>query len=143
MGGTKFSEPIINAPKTFAMRSETDLTDEIAKAKQSNIPMVLLFRQFREYTMLRFSNDAEWQSCYDLMEQIDPVLYQGEPEINAMLTSGRITKYDVCLHDNINPFIRRAIRENENFLSMEFTKQVEILDAYTKEKLAGIGSLSI
>ncbi len=137
-GGSRFSEPIINAPKNFAMRSESDLTEEIAMAKQSNLPHVLLFRQFREYTMLRFSNDAEWQACYDLMEQIDPILYQGEAEINAMLAAGRITRYDVCLHDNLHPFIRRAIRENENFLSMEFTRQVGILDVYTKEKMAGM-----
>lgn len=118
-----WKKPVLSKPVNFAIRSETDLTDEIAKAKQNSMPEVALRRLMLEYIGTRFTDSSMTKAITDLIMRTDTLFTYAAADINASLATGYVQKWESELHKNIVIYIEQEIEANPEFLQSKFADQ--------------------
>lgn len=126
-------QPTISKPTQFDVYSTTELTDQLKGAKEAKLnPSYLAVKQ-AEVQNKEFQTNPELLKILNLETELDPLAEVSREDIGMMLMNGTITKVAAIIHDNIRPFIRKAMEEDEKFTDMEYSEQVELLEQYADE----------
>lgn len=126
-------EPTVIKPNDFDIFTTQELTDQLKVAKDSNInPSYQRVKQL-DLQNKEFQQHPEILQGLNLIVELDPFAEISQADIDLMLMSGTASKIDAIIHNNINPFIRRAMEEDKKFGEKTFTEKMEILKGYAEE----------
>lgn len=117
--------PTINYPKNFALRSESELTEEIARARELNLPEVAFRNLILEYMNIRFTNYSK--QAVDLVFYTDRIVSLSDVAIASKRLQGSIATWEDILHTSIYTFIAQALVEDANFFDKTIQEQSNVL----------------
>ncbi len=109
------------------------MIDDVKKAKDAGLNPVLISAMEVEVSGKKFSSDPEIRQELQLVFFLDPMPGRSQDEKMSMLTNGGVTKEDYIISCNIVTFVRKAIIENEGFVSLKYADQQKVLIGYAKE----------
>jgi hypothetical protein len=130
-----FEDPEIIKPSNFTIRSFSELTDEISKAKEAGIPEIVLAKLLDEYAKGRFNTDKEFGKIMKLALKLDELVIKSDEEITLGLTTNTISKKDVILHNGFLQFVEKGMLEKKNFLDSKIEDIKAFLDEQAEAKL--------
>lgn len=139
-----FEPPIVSAPTSFSIRSESDLLMELSEAKKAGVPDVALSEIVKEYIEKRYSNRANIQKIVKLAFAVDRLIVKIQIETSLMLANGTASKLEVVLHDSIFNFIDQLSQEGSgeenltSFWDLPLKQQEDKLWTMAREKLNAI-----
>lgn len=129
--------PSISYPKTFSIRSEADLTEEIGFAKEKGLPDVVIRKLIFEYMATRFNSQDETEKAFKLAAITDRLLTLSSLEIANKKLSHAIANWQDILHTCIYSFIEE-LAIDPKFFEKDITEQRKILIKMAKDMDAEI-----
>lgn len=120
--GPKFNMPAIYPPVDFAIRSEYDLTEELGKAKENNVPKAALRYIIKQYIRQR-CNDEVLIKREDLRFSVDSLATEDTLTIIAGVGAGLIPKWKYILHDEFDIYLDLILLEDKDFLDKKLPEQ--------------------
>lgn len=141
--GISSDSPEISYPKNFSIRTESDLTEEIAAAKSEGLPDVVIRQLVFEYVNTRFSNSNRANKIIDLVFSTDRLITLSSLEISGKITMGTVAKWEDILHTSIYTWIDDKIKKEPEFFDLELEKQQEALILLAKEVQLSINPAKI
>lgn len=128
--------PSITVPEKFDLLSSTLLLDDVSKAKSSNVNPVIQNQLQIEYAAKKFYNDSKVKYVLETILEMDPFPNVSQDEKMTMLAEKGITIIDYIISCNIQQFIRRAMRENDNFISLTIDEKRKVIEKYADQVVA-------
>jgi len=125
--------PEINKPTQFDILTTSELINNFAVASKSGVDKTYLKSKAIEIANRDFSTSPDVRLYLVTSLSLDPLYGFVQDEISLGVSSGVIKKTDWSIHDNLNPFIDRAIEENPKFLELKKSEQLAILNKYAEE----------
>lgn len=125
--------PSIAVPEKFDLLSSLYLVDEYSKAKSANMSGIILMELQREYCAKKFYNQPEIRDELDLVFSLDPMAGVSEEDKMVIYQNGGVTKQTYIISSNIVSFVKRALKEKENFATLKYQEQMNILKGYADE----------
>lgn len=125
--------PEINKPTQFDVLSTSELINNFAIASKSGVDKNYLRSKAIEIANRDFSTSPDIRLYLVTTLNLDPLYGFVQDEINLGVQNGVIKKTDWTIHENLKPFMDRAIQENKAFLKLEKDKQLEVLQKYADE----------
>jgi hypothetical protein len=125
--------PEISYPKTFSIRSENDLTIEIAAANANGMPDIGKRKLVEEYMYTRF-NDEETEKIIKITVASDRLAFLNSLEIQAQKLSGSVANWEIILHTSMYNFIVNALSVDPNFYEKSIEEQKIVLIDMAKAK---------
>jgi hypothetical protein len=83
-----------------------------------------------------FSTNPDMRKYNVALLKLDPLPGLSIEDIDLEITKGRVRKVDGVIHDNLKPFMDRAISEDVSFLERTQQEQLEVFEGYANEILA-------
>lgn len=124
----------IGYPQNFAVRSDSELTEELKTAREANLPSTVLYALTTEYTGKRFNSQADMERLNEFIYKVDRLAVMSSIDIAQRLSTQTIAKWEAILHDSINYFIEQAVIEDPNFWQKDFEEQEKIIVEMAKEQ---------
>lgn len=125
--------PVINYPKNFNIRSEAELTAEIAIAKSQNMPEVAFRELMKEYINRRFSDSEIQNKIFNTVQYVDRILMLNSLEVAQKKANGGLANWEDILHTSIYTFIDFQLQDNPEFLDLPLNTQRDILYQMAKD----------
>jgi len=125
--------PEINKPTQFDILTTSELINNFAVASKSGVDKTYLKSKAIEIANRDFSTSPDVRKYLVTSLNLDPLYGFPQDEISSGVSSGVIKKTDWSIHDNLNPFMDRAIEENPKFLELKKSEQLVILNKYAEE----------
>lgn len=125
--------PEINKPTQFDILTTSELINNFAVASKSGVDKNYLQSKAIEIANRDFSSSPDVRLRLVTTLNLDPLYGFIQDEISLGVTSGVIKQSDWAIHDNLKPFIDRAVSENPKFLEMEKEEQLVIIQKYADE----------
>lgn len=125
--------PEINKPTQFDVLSTSELINNFAIASKSGVDKNYLRLKAIEIANRDLSTSPDVRLYLVTMLNLDPLYGFVKDEIDLGVSRGVIKKTDWTIHDNLKPFMDRAIQENSNFLKIPKEQQLVILQKYADE----------
>lgn len=132
--GKKWTKVEIGRPTNFAIRNNTELTEEIIKAKESQLPPTIINHMLHEFINTRFNSRADVERLTGFMFRVDRLAAMSDIQVQAGISTGTVAKWEKILHDSISYFIAAALTDNPKFWELEFEQQEEIILNMAMEK---------
>jgi len=128
--------PKINVPTKFDL-----ITAELASARLNTaitgqFDKALINRLQTEYARKEFGEDCLEAQIIEATYELDPLPNLTVEEKMTALASNMCSQRDAVLSVNISNFVVRGMEQNEDFLSLEYTEQMAILEPFVEEVLA-------
>ena len=130
--------PYIPVPEKYDLLNENTLIDQITKVKDADVDPVILAELQIDFINKHFRNQPEVRDKLVATNQLNPFVGFDPEQIDNMLLAKTITKSDAVRAIYIDDFVERACQEHNEFLTMEYAKQNDIIKGYTDEKVAEI-----
>jgi hypothetical protein len=124
-----FVMPDVSRPVDFSFRDSDEITDEVAKSGESNMPQAYTYTLVKQATKTRFNSSPIAESLIDISLQLDP-LWGIDDTIIRGYVGVSISPVDVIIHQRIVQLIEQAEMEYPDFYELETTRQREIIKAY-------------
>lgn len=138
---TAWDKPItLGYPQNFAIRSDVELTMEIAEAKKAGIPDIAIQNMLDQYAETRFNSNSDTERVFDLVFKADRLISFTGTEVLAKLAAQTISKEQAILHDSIYFYIKRAEREVDGFWELEDQEKIDILNKYAADEVAKLAA---
>lgn len=128
--------PEINTPTQFDILSTAELINNYAAASKSGVDKNYLRIKSIEIANRDLSTAPDVRKYLVTMLNIDPLYGFTQDEITNGVSMGVIRKEDWTIHENLKPFIDRAIRENNEFLESPQEEKLALLERYAVELIA-------
>lgn len=128
--------PEVNKPVQFDILTTSELINNFAVASKSGVDKNYLRFKAAEIAQKDFSTSPEIRSYLVTMINLDPLYGYLQDEISLGNTQGVIRKIDWTIHENMKPFIDRAIEDSNDFLKKSKRDQIVILENYANELIA-------
>lgn len=125
--------PKINVPTKYDILNTTVLMQEMKTAREANAHPMILRELEIDYAKKQFNTDPSVAHMVEATFDLDPLFGISDDSKMAMKQSGGITELDYIISCNIVPFVRRAVRENANFYSLDYAKKLDVLKGYAEE----------
>jgi len=125
--------PEINKPTQFDILTTSELINNFAVASKSGVDKNYLRLKSIEIANRDLSTSPDVRNYLVTMLNIDPLYGFTQDEMSLGATSGVIKKSDWSIHENLKPFMDRAIEEKPDFLELEKSEQLVILNKYAEE----------
>jgi|GEM_PF-2827123 len=119
-----FIMPNIKKPVNFAIRTETDITEEYAKATENNLPDSIKSSMLNQYQKLRFGSDEKLAQILELKQLIDRLYLMSNSEIIEQKSIGAIQLWEIVLHTSFDTLIDQQIKQNPDYLAKDW-KQIQ------------------
>lgn len=126
--------PEIAVPEKFDLLSSNFLLEEIQTAKQNNLNNLIISTLETDYAAKKFYNMPEVAQMLTLVFDLDPMPAITDEMKMVRLQNDGVTQEDYIISSNIVPFVKRALRENEKFGTLEYQEQMTILEGYAAAK---------
>lgn len=136
--GTSIKLPQVQQPKTSDIKTEAELTAEIASAKQQGLPDIALRNLLLEYLNTRFQTDERINKSVDLTFYIDRLVSLTSLEIAQKKNSGSVANWEDILHTSIYTFMADAVLKDPKFFDKPTEEQGAIIVEMAKTKDAEI-----
>lgn len=125
--------PEINKPTQFDILSTSELINNFAVASKSGVDKNYLRLKAIEIANRDLSTSPDVRLYLVTSLNIDPLYGFTQDEISLAVNQGVIRKVDWTIHENLKPFMDRAIIENKKFLTLRKPEQLVILEKYAME----------
>jgi hypothetical protein len=125
--------PAINVPTKYDILNTSTLMAELKAARDAQVNPMILRELEVDYAKKQFNTSPEIARTVEITFDLDPLFGMSEENKMTMLQNGGITETDYVVSCNIQTFVRRAIREHENFFALEYIEQMNILKKYAEE----------
>jgi len=119
--------PDISKPKSFALRSESDLSEELKNNEE--LPDAVKGEITKEYLNVRFGNKSNLEKEITLKQKVDNFYLQTPVNIAAIMASGYMPKWKAVLHYSFDSYIAQ---QDESFWDLSFDEQKAILENLAK-----------
>lgn len=124
--------PKIPVPEDFSIITAEAYLEELKAAKDSGVSVSTKREIELQYIEKRWRNNEEEKARCKAYVLLNPGYGMDAGQISL---SNDMDVLDKIVSINIIAFVDRAIEENENFLEMERTQQMEVLYQYAEEKM--------
>lgn len=125
--------PEINKPTQFDVLSTSELINNFAIASKSGVDKNYLRSKAIEIANRDFSTSPDVRLYLVTTLNLDPLYGFLQDEISLGVSNGVIRKTDWTIHENLKPFMDRAIQENSSFLKLSKDQQLIVLQKYADE----------
>lgn len=125
--GKSFVMPEVNAPVSFQVRSEKDLTEELGEAKKAGLPEIALREIITQTMSKRFSSQVLVEKSTNLIMAVDRLVTMSNIESQAQVASGLAAKWEAILHASAGAFVEQLAIENPKFFELDFNGQRDAL----------------
>lgn len=125
--------PTFNIPLKFDLLSSNNVITEIQAAKTGNVDPAIVNEMEVEFASKRFTGEPDVQAMVRLTLILDPFPGIEDDAKMTRMQNGGISKVDYVVSCNIHQFVKRAIEEDEKFVSLDYDEQREILEEYAQD----------
>jgi len=125
--------PEVNKPVQFDILTTSELINNFAVAAKSGVDKNYLRLKAAEIAQKDFSTSPNVRLYITSMINLDPLYGFVQDEIALGVNSGVIRKTDWTIHENMKPFIDKAINEDMDFLKKDKSIQIMVLEKYAIE----------
>lgn len=125
--------PKIPVPERFGLVNSGYMMSEIGTAKNSNVSRTIVKYMELEYVRKKYNAQPEIVKEVEALFDLDPLYGYDQQEKMTMLSNEGITMLDYVVSSNIQQFIQRAIKENNDFLLLPFDQKKAKIDEYAAE----------
>lgn len=125
--------PKINVPTKYDILNTSVLMTELKNARDAQAHPMILRELEIDYAKKQFNTDPEIAHLIETTFDLDPLFGMSDDSKMTQKQNGGITELDYIISCNIVAFVRRAVRENKDFYSLEYTKQLDVLKKYAEE----------
>lgn len=122
--------PEINKPTSFDILTTSERIYNFSVAQKSGADKNYLRAKQIEIDATDFSTSPDVKNYLMTMHKIDPLFGFIQDEISAGVMSGVIRKEDWAIHENLKPFMDKAIQANDKFLSLTTEEQLAIMETF-------------
>lgn len=130
--------PTIPVPEHFDLISSQYMQDEIKRAREAKMNPLLVSGMEVEFSAKRFAQEPDMNKVMRLVHILDPLPGSTVEEKMAMSANKTITRENNIISDNLVWYVRRALFENQDFDTLEYDKQYELMVKYAQEQIAGM-----
>jgi hypothetical protein len=132
--GKEVELPVISYPKNFAIRNESELTEELANAKTSGLPEIAIRKILQDYLITRFNADIPTMKMVDLTFYADRLICLSTTEVAQKKLSGAVANWEDILHTSIYSFIAELIVTDPLFFDKDIEEQKKLVIEKAKMK---------
>ena len=125
--------PKINVPTKYDILNTSVLMQELKNARDAQAHPMILRELEIDYAKKQFNTDSEIAHLIETTFDLDPLFGMTAEDKMTQKQTGGITEIDYIISCNVVAFVRRAVRENEDFYSFDFSKQMDVLKKYAEE----------
>lgn len=122
--------PKIAVPQNYDLLSSDYLLAELQTAKTAKVNIISQIALEVEFANKKFNNDPMVRDELKAVLELDPLPGLTEDEKLLRLQNDGIIRDDYVLSCNIFPFVKKAIAENDKFLSMNLTEKRDFIQKY-------------
>lgn len=116
--------PEVNKPTNFDIASAAELINNFKAAKDSGLDRNFLQSKQIEILSRDFSTNPDIKKYNIALLNLDPLPGFGVEDIDLEISKGRVRKVDGVIHDNLKPFLDKALIEDADFLNKPFELQI-------------------
>lgn len=127
--------PEINKPTNFDIASAAELINNFKVAKDSGLDRNVLQSKQVEILSRDFSTNPDLKKYNVALLSLDPLPGMTTDDIDLEITKGRVRKIDGIIHDNLKPFLDKAISEDPQFLTKTHQEMLQVFERYATELL--------
>lgn len=120
-------------PQDFTIRSYSEISQEIAEAKKSEMPQTSYRKLLEEYLVTRFNGDGRMRKLIDLAFEADRLSGQSDDLVLRQVMAKTATKREAVIHTSIHTFIDQLVQEDEGFLDKDRAEQIEAINQKADE----------
>lgn len=125
--------PEINKPTMFDILTTSELINNFSVAQKAGVDKNYLRMKSIEIANRDLSTAPDARNYLVTMLNIDPLYGFTQDEISLGVAQGVIRKIDWTIHENLKPFMDKAIQDDKEFLQKEKYEQLAVLEMYAKE----------
>lgn len=125
--------PKINVPTKYDILNTSVLMQELKNARDAQAHPMILRELEIDYAKKQFNTDPEIAHLIETTFDLDPLFGMSAEDKMTQKQTGGITEIDYIISCNVVAFVRRAVRENKDFYSLDFSKQMDVLKKYAEE----------
>lgn len=128
--------PNIPVPEKFDLLPEEYLVKEITDAKAASVNPLIIAALEQQLAAKKFYNDPKLAGNVKLFFDLNPLPGISIDEKIVLRSSNLITEEDSIISTYLAQFIKRALREDEDFATKPYEIQIALLQKYAQEKIA-------
>jgi hypothetical protein len=125
--------PDVVKPTQFDVLTTAELINNFAVASKSGVDKNYLRVKQMEIVNRDLNNSPEMKKYLLTMLMVDPLFGFVQDEISSGVNAGVIQKRDWAIHENLKPFLDRAIDEDKKFLDKPLKEKVDKMNQYGDE----------
>ncbi|MBR2618775.1 MAG: hypothetical protein IKC81_05680 [Paludibacteraceae bacterium] len=125
--------PKINVPTKFDIIAISTIVQDIKIGREAKLNPAILRELEIDYAKRQFNTDPTIADMVTLIYDLDPLYGIEEDTKMTMKANGGITNEDYIISCNITQFVRRAVRENKDFIKLPYDNQMKTLCKYAAE----------
>lgn len=125
--------PDVVKPTQFDVLTTAELINNFAIASKSGVDKNYLRVKQMEIVNRDLNNSPEMKKYLLTLLAVDPLFGFVQDEIMSGVNAGVIKKTDWAIHENLKPFIDRAIDEDKSFLDKPLKEKVDKMNLYGEE----------
>lgn len=125
--------PEINKPTIIDILTVSDLINNFQVAKTAGVDKNVLRLKQIEIVNRDPSLIPEQKAYMVALVDLDPLFGYPQSEIDLGVNKGVIRKVDWTIHENLKPFLDRAVEEDQDFLNKDRKEKVSKLEQFGNE----------
>lgn len=125
--------PQVNKPTQFNIETVGELVEGFKMSKEAGIDRNVLQAKAIDIVGRDMETNPERKKYFIAIIDLDPLFAYSQDELDANLAKGLIYKTDAVIHNNLKPFVDRALIANKNFLDLPKDKKLDILKKFAEE----------
>jgi hypothetical protein len=137
--GESFDPVKLISPQSFDLSSTSDYFEMINQLTSAGASPTVLRQFIHKYLKSMHYSDTKSAQILEIIMRADALLPFDSETIAAKVERGINEKWQEILHDSANILIEELITENANYLELELTEQVELLNEKAKTKVPAQG----
>lgn len=134
--------PVIPVPEKYDLFDAEFLIAQLKAAKDAGLNPVFIKQLEEEIASKQVNADPSVRHEVQLILELDPLFGISDDQKASMLMNKGISQLKYVLSCNIAEFVRKALRENNDFATLDTAKQIEVVTGYAIEEMQGISSAS-
>jgi hypothetical protein len=127
--------PYIKYPEQFEIETSDMIAQEIKTLRDGKIDPTIIAEKEKQYAEKSFGDNKDVLAKIELQKKANPFPTMTNQEILDNLLAGAITEFDAVKSFYLGYFIETLDATMDDFLDMEFEKQIALIDKMTDAKV--------
>jgi hypothetical protein len=132
--------PTVAVPEKFDLLTEGVVEAQLKAAKDNGSDPFIVQQLELEYAAKKFPSDPDVRDMLRLKQNLDPLPGLTFEQKQASALGKTSPPEDVIISINVHSFVKRALVENKDFITIGYEKQMEVLKGYAKEKTDAVSA---